>query len=247
MIDPWTYWVLLPAGILAGTLNVIAGGGSFLTLPLLIFLGLPATVANGTNRVAILLQSIAAAWSFHRDRIWSWQWARDAAVPAILGAALGTWAALIVGDRAFQKILAFLMVAVTLWTLLGRGVKPPAETVEPRPLILGWGFFLVGIYGGFVQAGVGFLALAVTSLAGLDLVKGNAIKVFCILCFTVLSLSLFAWQGKVAWTVGITLAAGSSLGGILGARLTALKGHQWVRAVVTVTIVVFAIGIWLRS
>ena len=250
MPDWLTILILFPVGFIAGTLNVIAGGGSFLTLPVLIFLGLPPTVANGTNRVAILFQSVAAAWSFERHRLLSWRWAVTAAVPATFGAGLGTGAAIMIGDETFKKILALLMVAVTLWTLLSPALSRDPSSSPPRStpsLGFALGFFAVGIYGGFVQAGVGFLALAVTSLAGLDLVRGNMVKVFCILLFTLLSLGIFAWQGMVHWPLGLTLAVGNSLGGIVGARLTVLKGHRWVRAVVTVTIFVFAIRIWLDS
>ncbi|MFQ5789070.1 MAG: sulfite exporter TauE/SafE family protein [Acidobacteriota bacterium] len=244
------YVILFPAGFVAGALNVVAGGGSFLTLPLLIFLGLPPTVANGTNRVAILFQSTGAAWSFHRYRLMDWQWAIGAAVPATLGAAIGTGAAIAVGDEAFRKILAFLMVAVTLWTLTSpvksRSADPAAPPPSPgRGAVLG--FFAVGIYGGFVQAGVGFFALAVTTMAGLDLVRGNTIKVFCILVFTVLSLTIFAWQGMVDWLLGLTLAVGTTLGGLFGARLAALKGHRWIRVVVTITVILFAIRLGLGS
>ncbi|MDX1632027.1 MAG: sulfite exporter TauE/SafE family protein, partial [Thermoanaerobaculia bacterium] len=201
--------ILLLVGLLAGTLNVVAGGGSFLTLPVLIFLGLPPTVANGTNQVGILAQNLGAVWSFHSFRVLRWRWALQMAVPATVGAALGTWAALEVSDEAFQKILAVLMVVVTLWTLVGRGRRGTEDPdFEPGPP--GWplwlGFFGVGLYGGFVQAGVGFFILAVTSWAGLDLVRGNAVKVLTILCFTILSLSLFAWQGQVSWSEGGILA-----------------------------------------
>jgi uncharacterized membrane protein YfcA len=246
MPDWVTYLALFPAGLVAGALNVVAGGGSFLTLPLLIFLGLPATVANGTNRVAILFQSAGAAWSFNRHRVMKWRLAVSAALPAAVGAGLGTAAAVVIGDEAFRKILAFLMVAVTLWTLLGR-MPEPAHGASPSRISrvgLAVGFFGVGIYGGFVQAGVGFLVLAVTTLAGLDLVRGNGIKVFCILVFTVLSLSIFAWQGLVHWPMGLSLAAGNTLGGLVGAKLAILKGHRWIRGVVTVTVIVFAIRIW---
>jgi uncharacterized membrane protein YfcA len=106
------------------------------------------------------------------------------------------------------------------------------------------GFFAVGVYGGFVQAGVGFLILAVTTLAGLDLVQGNVLKVFCVLAFTVLSLSIFAWKGLVHWPLGLTLAAGNTTGALLGARLTVLKGHRWIRRVVTITVILFALRLW---
>ena len=117
MTDPWLYPLLVLAGIVAGALNVIAGGGSFLTLPILIFMGLPASVANGTNRVGIFFQNVGAVWGFHRNRLVDWRSILWAALPASLGAVAGTVLALSIGDAAFRKVLAFLMIAVTLWTL----------------------------------------------------------------------------------------------------------------------------------
>jgi uncharacterized membrane protein YfcA len=249
-MDAWSgYGILLAVGFVAGVLNVIAGGGSFLTLPILIFLGLPPTVANATNRVGILVQNVGAVWGFNRHGVLerSLLWV---AVPATLGAVLGTWAALEVGDRAFQRILALLMVVITAWTLWDplRRRAASGNPESPRAGVwLGAGFFMVGIYGGFIQAGVGFLILAVTTMAGLDLVRGNALKVFIVLAFTPLSLALFAWQGTIAWAEGLSLAAGTLLGGQLGVRLTVLKGHRWVKAVVTATVVIFAIRLWLSG
>jgi hypothetical protein len=245
-------WLFL-AGCVAGTLNVIAGGGSFLTLPILIFMGLPATVANGTNRVGILLQNVGAVWGFHRYRVLNWKWAMYAAVPATAGAGFGTYAALLVSDLAFRRILSFLMVAITLLTLLRKDRvssdgEEPAEDLPLSSIVgLTLAFFIVGLYGGFVQAGVGFLILTATTWAGLDMVRGNAIKVLCVLAFTALSLSIFAWQGKVEWTLGFVLAAGTVLGGQLGVRLTTLKGHRWVKGVVTVTVILFAIRLWVAG
>jgi uncharacterized membrane protein YfcA len=237
----WGYAGLFGIGLVAGTLNVLAGGGSFLTLPALIFLGLPATVANATNRVGIFVQNIGAVWGFNRHRVIDWRWIRWAAVPACFGAVLGTWMALVVGDRAFTRILAFLMVGVTLWTLWDPFKSGEPRQGSPRVALVAAGFFLVGIYGGFVQAGVGFLILAATTLAGLDLVRGNAVKVLSILAFTLISLGIFAVEGKVAWAPGLALAAGTLLGGQLGVHLTVLKGHAWIRTVVTVAVVVLAV------
>lgn len=248
------YLLLFAAGVIAGALNVIAGGGSFLTLPILMFLGLPPGVANGTNRVGILLQNVGAVWSFHRHEVLDWRSVLWAAVPSIPGAALGVWLAHMVSDDAFKRILALLMVTLSLWTLWSnrRGEVAPLE-VRPesiptqRRVAIGLAFFLIGIYGGFVQAGVGFLILAATTAAGLDLVRGNAVKVLTVLCFTALSLALFAWSGRVDWVMGLILAAGTTLGGLAGARLTVLKGHRWIRGVVTVTMILFALKLWFAD
>lgn len=243
-----SYFLLFFFGIIAGTLNVIAGGGSFLTVPLLIFLGLPPTVANGTNRVGILLQNVGAVWGFHRHQVVDWRYVLWAALPATLGALLGAWGAVIIAEEAFKNFLAVVMIIVTLWTLwdplkTSRGKDSVGE--HPRVAWLAFGFFLVGIYGGFVQAGVGFLVLATTTLAGLDLVKGNAVKVLSILIYTFLALGIFAWQHKVNWPLGLTLAAGTVVGGQLGVHLTVLKGHQWVKKVVTVAVIIMAVKLLL--
>ncbi len=248
-MEHWSsYFLLFGVGSVAGVLNVVAGGGSFLTLPVLIFLGLPPTVANGTNRVAIALQNGGAVGSFRRHGMIDWDSLLWAALPATFGAILGTWAVLWVSDELFQKILAFLMIAVTLWTLWDplRKTQPRAADFSKTPLVAAFaaGFFLLGVYGGFVQAGVGFLILAATSLAGLDLVQGNAVKVLSVLCFTLMSLGIFVWQDKVQWWIELTLGAGTVLGGLVGVKLTVLKGHVWVKRVVTVTIIVFALRLW---
>ena len=247
MEDSFGFVLLFLAGLLAGSLNVVAGGGSFLTLPILIFLGFPAVVANGTNRVGILFQNLGASWGFHRYRVLDWSAGLWAALPACLGSVLGATAALSVEDRLFRQLLALLMVVVTLWTLwdpLSRG-RPHPKSINLRRLWLGVGFFAVGIYGGFVQAGVGFLVLAVTSLGGLDLVKGNAVKALSVLALTIISLGIFAWQDKVNWPAGLALATGTLLGGQLGIHLTVLKGHQWIRRVVTATVLIFAVKLLL--
>jgi uncharacterized membrane protein YfcA len=257
--QPLSLLLLFAAGTVAGTINVLAGGGSFLTLPLLIFLGLPPTVANGTNRIAILVQNAGAVWSFNRHGVMNWGWLRRAALPALAGAGLGTWAAVRIDDSSFQRILASLMVVFAVVILLdplrnrirnaaGIGDDAAADGAA-RPRLSGAAFsamfFAVGVYGGFVQAGVGFFILALAMLAGLDLVRGNALKVLVVLVFTPLALVLFAVAGKVDWGMGSALAGGNLLGGLIGTHLTVLKGHAWVKRVVVVMIVVFALKLWL--
>lgn len=237
--------LLFTVGLVAGVVNVIAGGGSFLTVPLMIFLGLPPTVANGTNRLAIITQNLGAVWTFHRKKLITREWLLLGVPPSVVGAVVGTIAAVKIGDLAFQRVLALMMVAITAWTLwnplprvVGEGGALPTGG---RRLGFMVAFFAVGLYGGFIQAGVGFLILAVTSAGGLDLIRGNAVKVTLALIFTPLTLVLFAASGKVDWVMALWLAAGNYLGGLAGVHLQVLKGHAWVRNVVTATIVIFAV------
>jgi len=237
--------LLFGVGTLAGLINVIAGGGSFLTIPVLIFLGLPATMANGTNRLAIVAQNIGAVWTFGRKGLISRAWLWIGVPSSVVGAVLGTIIAIRIGDLAFQRVLALMMFGITAWTLwrpLPKAMDSVAEAPSGRRRVAFIGaFFVVGIYGGFVQAGVGFLILALTSVGGLDLIRGNAVKVTLILVFTPLAIVLFAASGKVDWPMAVSLATGNYVGGLLGVHLQVLKGHAWVRNVVTVTIVVFAV------
>jgi uncharacterized protein len=240
---------LVAVGFLAAILNVIAAGGSFLTLPLLLFLGLPATVANGTNRVGVLAQNISAVVGFHHHNVLPLRWALSVSVATVAGAAIGVWGALQVPDMAFRRVLSVIMLVMTLATLLHRSLRstPRAEPRSPWHWSMVIGFFLTGVYGGFLQAGVGFLALAMTSLAGLDMVRGNAVKVLTVMLLTVLSLAVFAGTGNVAWPAGAALGLGNILGAIVGVRLAVLQGHRWLEHVVTVTIVVFAIMLWVTE
>lgn len=242
--------LLFGVGIFAGVVNVIAGGGSFLTVPVLIFLGLPATVANGTNRLAIITQNVGAVWSFQKKGLISGAWLRMAAPPAVVGAFIGTFGAVVIGDLAFQRALAVMMISLTAWTLWKplpkaaghEGSQPPTGG---RRLAYVVGFFVVGLYGGFIQAGVGFIMLALTSAGGLDLIRGNAVKVTLALLFTPLTVVVFALYGKVDWPMAIALAAGNWVGGLFGVHLQVLKGHAWVRNVVTAAIIVFAVRLML--
>ena len=246
-IELWSHPVLFVTGLVAALLTVVAGGGSFLTLPILIFMGLPPVVANGTNRVGILTQNVAAVWSFRRDGVHEKGWILAGGIPSTLGAALGTWAATRVTDDAFRQILSALMIVMSLW-ILWNPIRPSRASAEGTarigPAVMA-GLFLAGIYGGFVHAGVGFLLLVVTTLAGYDLVRGNSLKVLCVLISTPISLAIFAWHGQISWAHGFTLAAGTLVGGFLGARMSVLKGHAWIRRVVTITVIAMALKLWL--
>ena len=248
--DLLTSLMLIGAGFAAGTINSIAGGGSLLTLPLLIFIGLPATVANGTNRIAIFVGGIGATTEFHRRQLIPFAWVKFGLPPALVGVVLGTWAAMEIGDVAFERILAGILVLAAAW-IFWHPVTPPehSKTLAPDPekrWRLTGAFFLLGCYSGFIQAGIGFLFLLVLSANGLDLVRGNAVKVPLILAFTALAIPLFALGGNLDWVAGLSLAAGQFFGARLGVHLQVLKGQTWVRNVLTVAIVAFAIRLVLQ-
>jgi uncharacterized membrane protein YfcA len=243
------YVALFVVGFIAAVINVLAAGGSFLTLPLLIFLGLPATIANGTNRLGVLAQNVSAVAGFHRHQVLPVGWALRVSVPALAGAALGVWGALHVSDFAFRRILSLVMLTMTLVTLFTRrgGITAGADPRNAWSPLMLVGFFVTGLYGGFIQAGVGFLALAMTTIAGLDLVRGNAVKVFSVMLLTLLSLAVFAGTGHVDWPAGIALALGNLLGGTAGVRIAVLKGQKWLERIVTATVVLFAVLLWFTG
>lgn len=250
-MTPWlTFLVLAAAGFVSSVINTVAGGGSFLVLPLLIFLGMPAAEANGTNRLGVVAQNVAAVWGFHGGGVLDWRVALRAAAPATAASVAGAWLALQIGDREFRRILALVMVAITLWTLLepvlARRNAGATVARTPRPALAMAFFVVAGFYGGFVQAGVGFLVLAAATQAGLDLVRGNAVKVLVILLVTVVALALFTWDGKVRWFEGVALSVGSIAGSLVGVRLAILKGDRWLRGAVTAAIVVFAVALWIQ-
>ena len=236
--------VLFLAGLAAGTVNSIAGGGSLFTLPLLIFLGLPPTVANATNRIAVLSGGIGASETFRRSGLVPVAWLKLAAPPALIGAVLGTGAALIVPDLAFQRILSVVLVLAAGW-LFWNPIRPPgAGRHFPPAGTARWisraAFFLVGVYGGFIQAGVGFIVLTITSANGLDLIRGNAVKAPLVFLFTLATVVLFTYSGMINWGMGLALAAGQILGATFGVRLQILKGQDWGRHVLTLIILACA-------
>lgn len=245
-MDPlvWQIPLLAGVGLVAGILNILAGGGSLLTLPILIFLGLPAATANGTNRVAIFCQNVFAMNSFRKRGVFPLKLALICTIPALVGSYYGANLAINIDDQLFKKILAFIMIGVMVFTALDPVKKlqiTEGKLSTGRLILLLITFFGVGVYGGFVQAGVGFIIIAGLLLQGLDLVRINAIKVIVVFAFTIVALTVFIVHDQVDFGLGLALAAGNSFGGIIGTRLAVDKGHDWLKKVVTVTVLIFAV------
>lgn len=238
--------LILLAGTGAGIMNTLAGGGGMLAVPLLIFLGLPATVANGSYRVAVTLQNVFAVAGFQRQGVRVIRPALWLLVPVLLGAAAGVWLAVDINEQAFRKVLAgvLLVMLVPLLTKRSRAGRVGLEALSAKwlaPAAFGLGF-----YGGFIQIGVGFLFLAVFAGAlGLDLMRSNAVKVFLVLGYSLLAVVLFTWGDRLEWKPALALAAGNATGGWIGAHLAVSKGERFLRWAVALAAVVFAVKLWM--
>ena len=245
-MDPlyWQLPALAAVGFISGFLNILAGGGSLLTLPLLIFLGLPAAVANGTNRIGVLCQNIFAIGSFRRHGVLPMKLALLCTAPSLIGSYIGAQLAVEIDERLFQRLLAGIMIGVLLIILADPAKRLQGKEQHFTPLrlaVLLLSFFLIGIYGGFVQAGVGFLILPALLIHGFDLVRANAVKIFVVLIFTLPALAVFIWHGQVNWLLGLVLAAGNASGGWLASNFAVKKGHDWIKRVVSVTVLLLAL------
>ena len=233
-LSPWMYPAVIVAGFLAGFINTLAGSGSAITLPLLVFMGLPASVANGTNRIGVLLQTGVSTSSFQRRGYLKWREALTLLIPTIIGGVLGAQIAVNLDERAMKLAIAgmliltfFLIILKPKRWLVGRpeGARKPGW----KEWIL---FFFIGLYGGFIQAGVGiFLLVGLVMAIGHDLIHANAIKALLVLAFNAFAIFVFLHNGQVAWLIGLILAIGTMAGAWTAVRFATKEWAQiWVIA-----------------
>ena len=233
--------VLFGGGLLAGVFNTLAGGGSLLTVPLLVLVGLPGTVANGSNRVGVLAQSVAAAWRFRAQGVSGFRLAAPVVLPIVLGSLSGAYVISRVADETFEKLFGALMVLLLVPILWGAPAPRGATARRPWSRRTAFLIFLcIGLYGGAFQAGVGIALVAALSYAGYDLVRANSAKVVVNAALTASVLPVFLFQHQVAWLPGLMLATGYAMGGELGARLAVRGGERIIRPVLALAVVALA-------
>lgn len=238
--------IILAAGIAAGFINTLAGGGSLLTIPALLFAGIPASIANGTNRVAVVMQSAAGAASFRRKNVFVMRDAVPMLIPAFVGSIAGALVAVELDPRIFDIVLGIvlLMMVVTLF-IKPASVARPGEERQRRPILTVVAFLGIGFYGGFVQAGVGFLLIiGINTLFGFDLVKTNALKLLVVALYSLFALAIFAFYGQVLWLHGLVLGLGNVAGALIGVRFALKRGAGAIRWVIVVAVVLTALKLF---
>jgi hypothetical protein len=241
--------LLVLAGVVAGFINTMAGGGSLLTLPALMLFGLPADVANGTNRLSVLSQSLSGALLFHKENkvergaLWR------VLAPTASGSLLGALVASRVPPEVLEPVLLATMVAIALAIAFRPAWVTAKEDEEPRPVDARafLGLFAAGLYGGFIQAGVGFVLLSV--LGGLlryDLVRANALKLVCTTVFGVVALGVFVLADQVRWVPGAVLAVATVIGSQIGVRYALKVAPRVLRRILLACVIAFCAAVVFR-
>lgn len=242
MPDIESILLLFGVGAAAGFINIMAGGGSTLTLPALIFLGLDASVANGTNRIAILIQNIFAITSFQKEKYQRFRLSLKMALFTIPGAVIGSVTAVNIADELFEKILGIIMIGVIITLVIPRRNR---NFDNPEGTMNWWiypAMFGIGFYGGFLQVGVGFILMAALHyIMRMNLVFVNMHKVFIVFIYTIPAIGIFAVTGNLNIPLGLSLAAGNSFGAWYSAKLSVKKGEKIVKAILIVAIIIMSI------
>ena len=220
-------------GVAAGFINVVAGGGSMLTVPALVLLGVPGPVANGTNRIAIIAQTVTATATFHRRGVKDVRLSLILAACLLPGAIVGAYCGTHIDGVWFNRLLAGVMIAVMVTMGLESRIKRNAgktgEQLE-RPLQTCALMVLVGFYGGIIHIGIGFLIMLVLHRVGrLNLVRVNMLKMATVIPYTIVALLIFWAESGVLWMAGLALAAGNAVGGWLGAHVSMERGEGFIR------------------
>ncbi len=244
-LEIWQAALLCAVGCVAGFLNVMAGGGSLLAMPVMVMMGMKGPDVNGTVRLAIAAQNVVATTNFVRHGFREFRRCMTLAACAIPGTVIGAYYGTKLEGVWFNRVLAVVMIVVMI--VMIRGKKGSDDQVddgpaEPKNVALTHALMVVvGFYGGFFQAGVGFLFVAILHrVLGLDLVRVNMHKVVIIGTYTLVAMLVFASRGHMLWAEGIVLAVGYSAGGWLGSHCVITKGEGLIRVILYVALAVMA-------
>lgn len=234
--------LVLVVGIVTGIINTLAGSGSLISLPILMFIGLPPHIANGTNRIGILFQNIVSTIVFYRQGVLDVKMGIKVAIPSIIGSIAGALIVLELNERTVEIAVGVVLILmlIPLWMKPSKWlIGTKKEEIKTYPVLQFFIFLFIGAYGGFIQAGVGiFLLSALVLNAGYDLVRANALKVFINLIFTPFALAVFIIKGQIDIPVGLTLAIGNGAGAYIASKYAVSWGSKFVRYVLIAVIVI---------
>ncbi len=248
----WIFYIIIfLTGIVTGFINILAGSGSFITLSVLIYffnlngISEPTRLANGTKRIAILLQNLTGTLSFNKEKMIDWKGVLYLAPPTVIGSILGSYIAVNINEDLMNKVIAVIMVIMIFFILKNpkKWLEGEIEKITQRPkLLILIIFFLIGIYGGFIQAGVGIFFLAAMVMAiGYNVVRANAMKVAINFIMTAFAIVMFAIHGSVDWQIGLILSLGSIIGAKIGTAFTIKHGSEKVQIILIVVMVFSAV------
>ncbi|AXT19804.1 sulfite exporter TauE/SafE family protein [Flavobacteriaceae bacterium AU392] len=248
-MEHWYHYLLLIiVGFAVGFINTLAGGGSLLSLPVLIFLGLPPSVANGTNRVAIVIQTAMAVFGFKSKGVSTFPFNAYLGGAALIGAIIGANIAVDINGAVFNKILAIVMITVILIIIFmpKTNLTNITERVTGKYLWVGMlAFFFFGVYGGFINAGLGFIMILFLHFFNhMTLVRANATKVAVVFMYTLSALIVFVVNDKVNWLIGLVLAIGNGTGAWVSSRVSVSKGDKFVKTFLIIMVSLMAIKLW---
>ncbi len=237
--------LLIASGVIVGIINTLGGGGSVITMSLFMAMGLPIGIANGTNRIAVLLQNLSATVSFLRKGMLHIRSGLLLSIPAIVGNIIGAMVAMQVSETIFKICLSAVLLIILVYLILG---KDKQEITGGHGLAIKWWhyiwFFIIGFYGGYIYIGLGFLIIAITVWTmNLDIITANVIKGFVIFLSTPFALAVFMYNGQVDYMVGLLHGVGNILGAVLASHWAVSWGVKFVRWFTLFIIVVFFIDL----
>ncbi len=235
--------LLFSVGTLTGFINVMAGGGSTLILPLLIFFGLDASVANGTNRIGLFSQNLFGILSFKKENVSQFRLSLKMALFTLPGAIIGAVYATKISDETFQKMLGIIMIGIVLTMMVPSSKKYVNEKILGKvPWLIYPAMFALGFYGGFIQVGIGFLLMiALHRILKMNMLYVNFHKVFIVMFYTIPAIVVFAVTGNIDWIYGLSLGAGTGLGAWWSAKVAVRKGEKIIKIFLTIAILIMSL------
>lgn len=237
--------ILFVVGSFSGFLNVMAGGGSAFTLPTLIFLGLDSAVANGTNRIAILAQSIAAIISFKNENYFDIRTSLILSLFTIPGSITGAFLSINISSKLFNILLGVVNLFIILTLFLPKRIIKVSNKPEKINWKLAISLVFIGFYGGFIQVAAGFMLMAaIQNFLKVDLIRVNMYKVFIALIFTIPAFVVFLVNGKMDFILGIALASGNFFGAWQSAKISVKKGEKIIRYFLIIAIIIISLKLF---